>query len=134
MREPGIAEPRAERVLLGHPDAVPAGDRVVEGGHGGGILRAHLVVDLPEEAERLIVEAEEQVNAVLLDALAVEPAAGAGALAAEQPVLLVDGDVEGTAERRVGQHPRGRERAHPPSQDRDVDLLRGPWHESSLRG
>ena len=75
-----------------------------------------------------------QVDAVLLDALAVEPAAGAGALAAEQPVLLVDGDVEGAAERRVGQHPRRRERAHPSSQDCDVDLLRGPWHESSLRG
>ena len=97
-------------VAVGEPDVAAGHDRVAPGADRAGRIgdrAVELGVDLAEHAEGGVVAAEQDVQAVLLDA-AVRPAA-AGALAAEPPAPLVDGDrVQPLAASRRSSAPRRR--------------------------
>ncbi len=83
----------------------------------------HLVVAGPDHVEEVLVEAEQQVQAVLFDA-AVRPAAGR-ALPSETPAHLIDRDVVPVAQGGIGGQPvDGRERRGPAAQHRDLRLRR----------
>jgi hypothetical protein len=81
-----------------------------------------------QHAECVLVEPEQDVEAVLLDARVL--AAARGALAAEPPPHLIDGDLVLVLPAwRVGDLERAREGGHPATQDRDP-LLGHPIESS----
>jgi hypothetical protein len=90
-RAPRPGPPLAERHLVLRLERVlPGLERVVGLLHPLAVRRAH-------QRERVVVEAHERVQAVLLDALADEVVAPRRALAAEPPALLVDRHLEAFA-------------------------------------
>ncbi len=79
-----------------------------------------LLVALLHRVERVVVEAEPDVQAVLEDAVGHRALAAARALAAEPPAGLVDGDLVAVAQLgRGGQLERGRDRRRPAAEHRD---------------
>jgi hypothetical protein len=114
---PGLGA--AADVLLEHevavrlPGLVPARERRAAGPR-------ELVVHRLHHRERVVVEPEEQVEAVLLDPIGARRVAAARALAAEPPAQLVDRDVVALAPAgRAGQVERGGHRAGAAAEDRD---------------
>ena len=77
-----------------------------------------LVVAVAQQAERVVVVAEPDVEAVLLHPLVLAPVAGP--LAAQPAAPLIDRDaLEALLPARFAQPPRGRHAAHPPAEDGD---------------
>ena len=96
---------RGERVA-------PATDRTVR----RRAVAVQVVVDLPDQPERVVVVAEPDVQTVLLDPTV--HAASAGALPTELPALLVHGDL-GSGTELLTQPPGSGEPGHPAADDRD---------------
>ena len=82
-------------VLVGvvEDDLVAGLEGLVPGGERLAGLALELLVGAPHDPEGVLVEAEPDVQPVLLDPHVVVGVAPAGALAAEAPAELVDGDV-----------------------------------------
>jgi hypothetical protein len=111
--------------LLDEDRGALGADGVHEVAEVDAVAGPQLVVDAAHEAKGVVVEAEQVVQAVLLDAAVgggVE-AAAAGSLAAEAPAELVDRDGEAVGVRafRVGEGDGGREGPHAAAEDRYAD-------------
>ena len=74
-----------------------------------------LLVGISHQPERVVVEAKPDVQAVLLDAVALGGVASARALAPEPPAELVDGDLEALAQRGCGGELEGGAQAADPA-------------------
>ncbi len=105
-------------------DLVAALEGVVEGGEGGAGRAGELGIGVAHEAEGVVVEAEPDVEAVLLDAVGDFRVATAGALAAVAPAELVDGDVVALAQLLRGGQLEGR--GHPSDATAEDCDLRAP--------
>ena len=101
-------------------DELVAGlERVVEARERGAGLAAELRVGVAHQPEGVVVEAEPDVQPVLLDPVRVSRVAAARPLAAEPPAELVDGDRVACAQLRGGGQLESRgEAADAAAQDR----------------
>ena len=107
--------------LLGQRDEVLLGERVAPGGQRRAGRAVEQLVGATDRLERVVVEAEPDVQAVLLDALPHRRIAPAGALAAEAPALLVHGDLAAVLPAGlVGQPERRRHRGDAAADDGDL--------------
>ena len=123
----------AVRELLREHDVVVRLERVLPRRERRARRAPEQAVRLAQHAKRVLVEPEQDVQPVLLDALLVVGVSPRGALAAEPPAELVDGDlVVVLPVVDVGDLERCRQRAHPTAQDRDPLLPHEPRSIASL--
>jgi hypothetical protein len=108
-------------VTVGDADVVVGLEGGLEGGERGVGGAAERLVAFAHDRKGVVVPAEPDVQAVLLDALAVGRVAAAGSLAAEAPAELIDGDLEVVLPvGGLGQGPGGRDGADASAEDGDA--------------
>ena len=122
----------ADQLLEDH--VVVALERIRPGGQRRAGNPPELCVAVAEQAARILVEAEEQMEAMLLDAIGLRGVAATRPLPSEPPAHLVDDHVERVPPPvGIGELERCRKRGHPAAQDDDTPFLgsaRGDAHRS----
>src|SRR5262249_10267350 len=115
-------------VVLGRPRVTPVAERAAL------VALRQFLVALAHHPEGVVVEAQPDMQAVLLDASMV--AAAGRALAAEAPALLIDGDLVAAAVFGVGKLPGRRHGGAASSDHGDLHRsafhppLKSPWQEA----